>query len=118
MAEMADSAISTETVGIVVAGLTALVLLFAGIMTILVSVRKLNSRNPENEPVTSADHRILQNMVTTELHSLRDLIHGVRVDLAILQKAVDNGIKDRIRILEEKLDRLEEKISKRIKEQP
>jgi hypothetical protein len=85
--------LSTTDLGLLFAALTTLVLFTGGVVSILVGLKKLWARNPETEAATRADFAKLEN-----------LIHKLMIDVALLEKALENGLKVRVQSLEDRLN--------------
>jgi hypothetical protein len=84
---------STTDLGLLFAALTTLVLFTGGVVTILVGLKKLWTRTPETEAATRAD-----------FIKLEGLIHKLMIDVALLEKALENGLKMRVQALEDRLN--------------
>jgi hypothetical protein len=90
--------LSNIDLGLMFAGLTTLVLFTGGVLGILVAVKKLTTRNPEAEAATRAD-----------LGKLEALLHKLMIDVALVEKALENGLKQQVQLLEDRINHLLEK---------
>jgi len=90
--------LSSTDLGLLFAGMTTLVLFTGGVIGILVGIKRLTTKNPETEAATRAD-----------FHKLEASIQRLTIDVALLEKAFENGIKARLQALEDRLNCMRER---------
>jgi hypothetical protein len=89
--------LTSTDLGLMFAGLTTLVLFTGGVLGILVAIKKLTTRNPDTEAATRSD-----------LAKVEALIHKLMIDVALVEKALENGLKQRVQVLEDRMNHLTE----------
>jgi hypothetical protein len=89
---------------VVIPALVVLVGLAGSVLAALVAVKTLRSRNPDTEAATRADLTKLEAYTHAGMHSIRNDIHRLTLQVALLKRALNNGLKQRVQALEDRMN--------------